>query len=79
MSNKIEDEKPRCLRSECFANYGDRCACLADNDFGDRDCPFYKSKRQLADERAALADKRRDAALRELRMDAFTGTHRIVR
>ena len=27
---------------DCFANQGGRCACLKDNDFGGRDCPFYK-------------------------------------
>ena len=28
---------------DCFANRGGVCTCLKDNDFGGRDCPFYKS------------------------------------
>lgn len=28
--------------SDCFANRGGVCACLKNNDFGSRDCPFYK-------------------------------------
>ncbi len=32
-----------CARhGDCFANQDGRCACLKDNDFGGRDCPFYK-------------------------------------
>ena len=27
---------------DCFANSGGVCTCLKDNDFGGRDCPFYK-------------------------------------
>ena len=27
---------------DCFANRGGVCTCLKDNDFGGRDCPFYK-------------------------------------
>lgn len=27
---------------DCFANQEGRCACLKDNDFGGKDCPFYK-------------------------------------
>lgn len=29
-------------RADCFANSGGVCTCLKDNDFGGRDCPFYK-------------------------------------
>ena len=33
----------RCrAHSDCFANSGGVCTCLKDNDFGGRDCPFYK-------------------------------------
>ncbi|EOT27658.1 hypothetical protein C805_01766 [Eubacterium sp. 14-2] len=28
--------------NDCFANRGGVCTCLKDNDFGGRDCPFYK-------------------------------------
>ena len=79
MSNKYMDERPRCLRSGCFANYGDHCSALADNDFGNRNCPFFKTKQQLDEERAAINKKKRTQILTALRMDDFTGTHRIVR
>lgn len=33
----------RCrAHGDCFANRGGVCTCLKDNDFGGRDCPFYK-------------------------------------
>lgn len=36
-------EMQRCrAHSDCFANSGGVCTCLKDNDFGGRDCPFYK-------------------------------------
>lgn len=30
------------MHGDCFANRGGVCTCLKDNDFGGRDCPFYK-------------------------------------
>ncbi len=39
----MADVMPECRRhGDCFANQGGRCACLKNNDFGGRDCPFYK-------------------------------------
>lgn len=36
-------EMPKCrMHGDCFANRGGVCICLKDNDFGGRDCPFYK-------------------------------------
>lgn len=32
--------------ADCFANKGGKCVSLKDNDFGERDCPFYKSKKE---------------------------------
>ena len=37
---------PICItHTDCFANSNGKCTCLEDNDFGDRDCPFYKTKK----------------------------------
>lgn len=39
---------PGCgMRRDCFVNEGGRCACLKDNDFGGRECPFYKPAETL--------------------------------
>ncbi len=36
-------EMPDCRANrDCFANRGGVCTCLKDNEFGGRDCPFYK-------------------------------------
>ena len=32
---------------DCFANTNGYCTCLMNNDFGGRDCPFYKKKAQF--------------------------------
>lgn len=38
-----KDAGPGCgAHGDCFANRGGACTCLKDNDFGGRDCPFYK-------------------------------------
>lgn len=35
---------PECkVHGDCFANRRGVCTCLKDNDFGGRDCPFYKT------------------------------------
>ena len=39
----MADAMPECrTHGDCFASKGGRCACLKNNDFGGRDCPFYK-------------------------------------
>ena len=39
----MTDVMPECrTHGDCFANRGGVCTCLKDNDFGGRDCPFYK-------------------------------------
>lgn len=38
-------------RADCFANRGGVCTCLKDNDFGGRDCPFYKPADTVREER----------------------------
>ena len=30
------------MHRNCFANKEGHCVCLSDNDFGNKDCPFYK-------------------------------------
>lgn len=39
----MADKMPECrMHKDCFGNRGGRCVCLKNNDFGGRDCPFYK-------------------------------------
>lgn len=33
---------------DCFANTNGYCTCLMNNDFGGRDCPFYKKRLSLS-------------------------------
>lgn len=42
---------PSCNRKECFACEEGHCVVLIDNDFDYRECPFYKTKEQVAEER----------------------------
>ena len=39
-----DDIEPLCGRGECFANKDGYCGILTDNDFGERECPFYKPR-----------------------------------
>ena len=36
--------------SDCFANQDGLCACLKNNDFSGRDCPFYKPVNTVREE-----------------------------
>lgn len=45
-------DKPICDKhTDCFANHGGRCVCLIDNDFGSKDCPFYKGRKRYEEEK----------------------------
>ena len=40
--------EPACnAHKDCFANKHGKCICLSDNDFGKRDCPFYKTESEV--------------------------------
>lgn len=41
-----------CNAVACFANDGGQCVCLKDNDFGDKRCPFFKTKKMQAEQEA---------------------------
>lgn len=45
------------LHRDCFANKDGRCICLSDNDFGKKDCPFYKNKTEAENERRACRER----------------------
>lgn len=38
----LENDEPLCERRGCFACRNGVCEILTDNDFGDRECPFFK-------------------------------------
>ena len=42
LNYKPDDKSPHCDRN-CFACTNGRCCILTDNDFGDRECPFFKN------------------------------------
>ena len=45
-------DKPICDKhSDCFANHGGRCVCLINNDFGSKECPFYKGRKRYEEEK----------------------------
>lgn len=43
--------------SDCFANRGGVCACLKNNEFDGRDCPFYKTAGTVPEERRSRKHK----------------------
>lgn len=52
-------ECPECDRNNCFAYSNGECVILTDNDFGARECPFYKTQAQFERERDAADSTRR--------------------
>ena len=60
MSKKADETAPPvCARVTCFGNMSGKCRVLVDNDFGGRDCPFYKARDQLDEERARCRERLR--------------------
>lgn len=50
----MRNTKPSCMGdySDCFARWKGTCQLLRSTNFGDRECPFYKSTDQfIAEER----------------------------
>lgn len=57
---EIKEKYPSCFERECFANKNGRCMALIDSNFGDKQCPFFKTKAMMeaiADD--AMMQKRR--------------------
>lgn len=47
-----ENKCPICNKDECAAHKEGHCVILIDNNFGDRDCPFFKTNEQVKKEKA---------------------------
>lgn len=69
-----------CDKSDCFASKKstkDRdkyyCTCLADNDFGGKPCPFYKTHEEQADS-LRLCEERRATLAKERKRKKQTRT-----
>lgn len=45
-------ECPVCSKAMCFAHSGGRCVLLINNNFGDKECPFYKTSEQIEKDKA---------------------------
>ena len=43
---EVFDDYPLCAKDDCAACVNKRCIALRDNDFGSKECPFYKTKEQ---------------------------------
>lgn len=48
-----------CNASACFAHKDGHCIALNDNDFGDKKCPFFKTKAQVEKERKKSEERLR--------------------
>lgn len=46
-----------CNRGDCFACKDGKCVALADNSFGQRACPFFKTAEQVETERKAAKSR----------------------
>lgn len=51
---------------DCFACSAGRCTILSKTDFGERGCPFYKTRSQTAEERRASRQRLMDLGLENL-------------
>lgn len=48
---EVDKKCPACGREDCFAYQNGFCVALISNDFGDRECPFFKTNEQVAKEK----------------------------
>jgi hypothetical protein len=61
----MRETLPSCLGDypDCFARWRDSCKLLRSTNFGERDCPFYKTTKQFtAEEREAKIRRRKRKA-----------------
>ena len=42
---------PTCGKVECFGNEDGHCLVLSDNNFVNKECPFFKTREQVATEK----------------------------
>lgn len=49
--------EPKCGNNKCFACEDGKCRALIDNDFGNKPCPFFKTRAQLAREERRRAER----------------------
>ena len=51
---------PTCYAAECASCVDGRCVVLLDNSFAERKCPFFKTREQVAKEKAYCEQRLRD-------------------
>ena len=51
------DECPKCGRHTCFGYNDGKCMILTGNNFGKRNCPFYKTAAQIVAEEARVKNR----------------------
>ena len=54
---ETKDKGPTCNKVECGANEDGFCVCLLNNNFGKRECPFFKTKEQCEKEKAYCQER----------------------
>lgn len=54
----ITNKDIACKNDKCFAYESGFCRILISSKFGDKPCPFYKTKRKLNAERKKSAERR---------------------
>lgn len=48
---------PKCYRGDCFGCEGEHCIILTKNNFGNRECPFFKTEEQVEKEKAYCKER----------------------
>ena len=50
----------RCKRLDCRGNIRGECTVLTDNNFGDRECPFFKTRKEFDEQEKHFEEKKRE-------------------
>lgn len=50
----------RCKRLDCRGNIRGECTVLTDNNFGDRECPFFKTRKEFEEQEKYFEEKKRE-------------------
>lgn len=58
-NSKYKVEFPDCRKRKCFGYSEGKCTILSDNNFGKRECPFFKTQSQIDRENEAVSNERR--------------------
>ena len=62
MTKRKLPDADNCNRNECFGYTDGKCKPLCDTNFGNRKCPFFKTKKRIEEEEQRVQSRKEQEA-----------------